>query len=444
MKRTISLIVALLIAAAIIPVFAVTSSAADAFPFRDVAKTRWSRDVISYAWNKEYMNGVGTNTFDPTGTMTRAMAVTVLYRIDGSPAVTGRTKFTDVPVGKWYSDAITWAYTFGIVNGVTSARFAPDQFVTREQLVSILFRYAAYRGDDVTPRGSLDDFRDRGKVSNFAVYSFMWAVGEGLVNGITADTLAPKGNATREQFAAILFRFDTLGSDDVIRVINDKIYKLTFEDEFDGDELDTTKWKLSPDGVGTWDDDMVTVEDGRLKLSAGKEGDRLVSGGVRTLGRFEQCRGYFEASMKLQSAPGFWGAFWMYGGNMENDTPVVEGAIDGCEIDVVESFDAVGKKINHAIHWDGYVENHKSVNINRSVPAYYDGFHTFAVEWTDTEYTFYVDGKYSWMATKPGPCEVPLYLLFTTEIGTWAGELDESLLPDGIEVEYVRAYQLAE
>ena len=444
MKKIVSLLIVVLMLVTLASSLAVSAGAADVFSFWDVPKDRWSRDVVAYAWRKGYMNGVADKYFDPAGSMTRAMTVTVLYRIEGSPEVSETARFSDVKSGAWYADAVSWAEKNGIVNGVSETKFAPNAKVTREQLVAILYRFASNRGDDVGTKGDLSVFKDNKKVSSYARDAFAWAVGTGLVNGITADTVAPRGNATREQFAAILYRFDTAGSDGKVCVLHDNVYELSFEDEFDGDELDLTKWERCPEWIradigGRWEDDMVEVKDGKLILNAGIVDGELVSGAVRTKGLFEQNRGYFEARMKFQSAPGFWGAFWMVGPMADNDN----GPIDGCEIDVVESFDVINHTVNHAVHWDGYLENHDQVSMGRSNPEYYEGFHTYAVAWTDTECDFYIDGKYSWRTTKPCICEVPLYMKLTTEFGSWGGVVDESLLPDCVEVEYVRAYRLA-
>ncbi len=228
------------------------------------------------------------------------------------------------------------------------------------------------------------------------------------------------------------------------REINGKTYELTFSDEFEGDKLNKKKWELCPewdrqDAGGRWDHDMTSVRDGHLVLTASMEDGTPVSGAVRTKGLFSQCQGYFEASMQLQHAPGFWGAFWLMDPLMKDEKG--NGAVDGAEIDIMESYDAFSGGINHAIHWDGYGPDHQSESYSRHRTALYEGFHTYALEWTETEYIFYIDGEEIWRTDYPGICENELYLKLTIEFGSWAGSYDESQLPDEILVDYVHVYQ---
>ena len=230
------------------------------------------------------------------------------------------------------------------------------------------------------------------------------------------------------------------------REINGKTYELTFSDDFDGTKLDPKKWELCPewqrqDVGGYWDDGMTEVKDGRLILSAGlREDGTPVSGAVRSKGKFAQCRGYFEASVQLQKASGFWGAFWLMDPGMKDEDG--RGAEDGAEIDVMESFDVFSGRINHAIHWDGYGAHHKSVSQEVCDPALYEGFHLYALEWTEEEYIFFVDGKETFRTKSPGMCENALYLKLTTEFGAWASPILKEQLPDCMVVDYVRAYSL--
>ena len=132
----------------------VSAVSAGDFPFTDVKETRWSRKSIEYAYEMKYMDGVGNGKFDPAGTMTRAMAVTVLYRREESPAVEWSDDFSDVKAGKYYSNAVIWAKDSNIVNGVSEGVFDPNGKITREQLAAILYRYAEYAGLTGGPTGT--------------------------------------------------------------------------------------------------------------------------------------------------------------------------------------------------------------------------------------------------------------------------------------------------
>ena len=240
------------------------------------------------------------------------------------------------------------------------------------------------------------------------------------------------------------------------RVINGKTYTITFKDEFDGTELDSSKWACCPesnrqDVGGKWSDSMVSVKDGCLYLGAAIDSNGTpVSGAIRTMSKwyqvkFSQCKGYFECRAKLQSAPGFWGAFWLMDKNM-NDKSVGNGASDGAEIDIFESFSVAQGGINHAIHWDGYGDHHQQNAKQVYNKSLYDGqFHTFGLAWTDTEYIFYIDGKETYRvgnAAVPNIiCQNKLYLKLTVEFGSWAGSINKTKLPDAVVVDYVRVYQ---
>ena len=197
----------LLTAVMITSVFA-AAIPASAESFSDVGTNRWSASSIAYAVEKGYMNGVGNGKFDPSGSLTRAMVTTVLWRREGSPAPTSPSGFSDVPAGTWYTDAVSWAKQTGIVNGMTDTTFSPNGLITREQLATMLYRYSSFKGYDVSGSADLSAFSDAAKVSGWAKPALSWAVSSGLVRGLTDKTLGPGGPATREQFAAILERFD--------------------------------------------------------------------------------------------------------------------------------------------------------------------------------------------------------------------------------------------
>ena len=176
-------------------------------PFTDVKTGDWSYDSVRYVYEKGMMTGTAADKFSPNATVTRAMLVTILHRLEGAPTAAA-SSFTDVPAGQWYTDAVAWAAANGIVNGTSATTFAPNDPVTREQFAAILYRYATYKGmDNVTLAEVLGRFTDRDACSAYAVPALEWAVHEGLINGMTDTTLAPKGSATRAQAAAILARF---------------------------------------------------------------------------------------------------------------------------------------------------------------------------------------------------------------------------------------------
>ena len=175
-----------------------------------MTKSDWFYEDVAYVYENGLMNGVGEGLFGPNATTTRAMVVTILYRLEGEPAVTGDTPFTDLVAGQYYLDAVAWASTNDIVNGVTSTTFAPNDPITREQMAAILYRYAQYKGMDTTDRGNLGSFADGNTVSPYAVEAMAWANAEGLINGVENNRLNPTGQAFRSQVAAILHRFCTM------------------------------------------------------------------------------------------------------------------------------------------------------------------------------------------------------------------------------------------
>ena len=179
-------------------------------PFTDVDESDWFYEDVAYVYENGLMNGVGEGLFGPGGTTTRAMVVTILYRLEGEPTVTGDIPFTDLVAGQYYLDAVAWASANDIVNGVTSTTFAPNDPITREQMAAILYRYAQYKGMDTTDRGNLGSFADGNTVSPYAVEAMAWANAEGLVNGVENNRLNPTGQAFRSQVAAILHRFCTM------------------------------------------------------------------------------------------------------------------------------------------------------------------------------------------------------------------------------------------
>lgn len=202
-----------------------TALAAGTGAFTDVAEDAWYYDEVQFVKDEGLMNGVGGSQFGPELTVTRAMMVTILWRMAGSPKAEG-TQFTDVAAGQYYADAALWACANGIANGCGDSTFKPDNAITREQMAAFMYRYADYKGYDMDADGDLSKFSDASAVSKYAEAAMAWANAEGLITGMGNGTLAPQGSATRAQIAAILYRFCTLleGGSDV-----DGEYTVTFE-----------------------------------------------------------------------------------------------------------------------------------------------------------------------------------------------------------------------
>ncbi len=173
--------------------------------FNDVYRSDWFYNSVRYATEHKLMGGTDVAIFDPEGSMTRAMLVTVLWRYAGSPAE-GDNTFVDVPAGQWYTQAVAWAAENGIVGGVGKGKFDPEGEITREQMATILYRYAEKQEIDVSRRGDLSGYPDGGKVSDWALKEMQWAVSEGLIGG-SDGYLLPQGSATRAQVATIFMRF---------------------------------------------------------------------------------------------------------------------------------------------------------------------------------------------------------------------------------------------
>ncbi|SBW04877.1 exported hypothetical protein [uncultured Eubacteriales bacterium] len=175
--------------------------------FADVRSGAWYYDAVKYAVQNGLFTGTTTTTFGPETDMSRAMLVTVLYRLEGKPAVTAGATFTDVENGQWYTDAVRWANATGIITGYDSGMFGTNDSVTREQLAAILYRYADYKGYDTTGADDLSAYSDASGVSPYARSAMEWAVDAGLITGITTGGLLPGDSASRAQVATILMRF---------------------------------------------------------------------------------------------------------------------------------------------------------------------------------------------------------------------------------------------
>ncbi len=175
--------------------------------FADVDQSMWYHKGVDFAIENKLMGGKADGVFDPGGITTRAEMVTILYRLEGEPAVTKDVKFEDVPAGQWYSDAVNWAAANKIVDGCGDGRFAPGDTITREQMAVMLYRYADYKGRDMTGLAGLTGYTDADTASDWAVTAVRWAVAQGIIEGTGKTTLNPSGNSTRAEAATILMRF---------------------------------------------------------------------------------------------------------------------------------------------------------------------------------------------------------------------------------------------
>ena len=180
-------------------------TARDESPFRDVNRNAWYAGAAAFCYHAGLMSGTGRASFSPKTTTTRAMLVTMLYKLSGEK--TASHGFTDVPDGKWYSDAVNWAAASGIVGGKTPTTFCPNDPVTREQLVTILNKYAGCFAPQSADQSVLTPYQDADRISAYAREAMAWAVGNGFVSGKTATTLDPKGKATRAEIALIIMHF---------------------------------------------------------------------------------------------------------------------------------------------------------------------------------------------------------------------------------------------
>ncbi len=185
------------------------SPAEKILPFTDVKKADWFHESIDYAYQNGLMNGVSSTAFAPQETTTRAMIVTILWRLEGSPPMSDQTAFLDVPRNQWFSHAIAWASSSGIVNGYSETQFGPNDNITREQLVTILYRYTKQKGkiSAETTKASLAHFTDCASVNAYAIDAMQWAYAQGVIQGIDSTTLRPQGEATRAQTATFFMRF---------------------------------------------------------------------------------------------------------------------------------------------------------------------------------------------------------------------------------------------
>ncbi len=182
--------------------------AGQSLPFADVTGDHWFYGAVAFVYEKGYFSGTGPAAFSPDAPMDRAMVATVLHRVAGSPGAEGGQSFSDVPAGQWYSAGVAWASGAGVVNGMGGGLYAPETPVTREQLVTMLYRFEKdYRKNAAPSTGDLSGFPDGGQVSDWARDAAGWAVGAGLLRGRNTGELDPRGTASRAEVATILQRF---------------------------------------------------------------------------------------------------------------------------------------------------------------------------------------------------------------------------------------------
>ena len=183
-----------------------------AMSFTDLSRSAWYYPAVQFVYQEKLFNGVSEDHFAPSGSVTRAMLSTVLYRLAGAPSVQGTgTQFTDVAVGTWYDTGVRWSAQLGIVKGMGDGSFAPNANVSREQFAAMLYRYAREHAKLSTNEvGDLGSFPDSDAISNWAEDGLTWAVGAGILNGDTSGALNPAASASRVEAAAMLQRFAKL------------------------------------------------------------------------------------------------------------------------------------------------------------------------------------------------------------------------------------------
>ncbi|UCD48822.1 MAG: family 16 glycosylhydrolase [Phycisphaerales bacterium] len=219
-------------------------------------------------------------------------------------------------------------------------------------------------------------------------------------------------------------------------------YKLIWSDEFDGDALDLGKWDYRALGPRR---DAINVKDtvaldgkGHLILTTKRSGAECHTAMIATQGKFETTFGYFEVRVKLQEQIGHWSAFWLQSPSLGQ--PLGDPAKAGTEIDIFEYLRKDGDRVHHNLHWDGYGEHHKHSGKTVTVPGLSAGWHTVGLLWTPDQYVFYIDGQETWRSAD-GVSQRDEYLILSLEVGPWAGDIANAILPDHLYVDYVRVYQ---
>ena len=202
-KRLVSIFLAVALLLSSLPM---SAFAASGISFKDVAANSWYHDAVRYVQENGIMSGIGNGLFSPETTLTRAQLCQIIYNMEGKPSA-GSSNFSDVGAGAWYKNAVSWSAAHDIVNGTGNGRFSPDLPITREQTVTILYRYAAYKNYNLSVPISLSDYSDANRISGWAEEALQWAVSEKVISGTTTTTISPQGTATRAQAATMLMRF---------------------------------------------------------------------------------------------------------------------------------------------------------------------------------------------------------------------------------------------
>lgn len=219
-------------------------------------------------------------------------------------------------------------------------------------------------------------------------------------------------------------------------------YKLVWQDEFDGDKLDESIWTHHQ--LGKRRDAFNTRQAvdldglGHLRITTKKVGDQYQTGMIQTRDRVMVRYGYLEARMRFQKQIGHWSAFWMMPTTMGKI--IGDPGTSGVEIDIIEYLRKEPELVQQNLHWDGYGKDHKSKGDKTPFPGLGEGYHTIGLEWTPTSYTMYVDGQPTWTTDSP-ISHTPQYVIFSCEVGPWAGKIAEATLPDDYLVDYIRIYQ---
>lgn len=218
-------------------------------------------------------------------------------------------------------------------------------------------------------------------------------------------------------------------------------WRLDWHDEFDGGELDRSKWDLPEyERRGhLWRAANARLDgQGHLLLETSRVGERFASPCVRSRKKYETAFGYFVCRCQLPTQAGHWSAFWLHNDSVNR---LGQEGRDGTEIDIME-FPFRDGRVQHTLHWDGYGKEHRQAGQISKPAGVLDGnFHSFALWWSPEEYVFYVDAREVWRTKAGGVCQAPLYIKLSEEIGPWAGDIRQATLPDRFTVDYVRVYK---
>ena len=264
--------------------------------FSDVADDSWYASAVRYAYAEELMLGTGSGDFAPALELNRAMAVTVLHRLAGSPETEAAPPFTDVPADSFYAEAVAWGYEAGIVTGTGGRTFTPGRSITRQELVTLFYRFTNYLGQSTDASADPSGYADAGQISDYAVDAFRWAVGTGLVNGVSENRLDPQGTANRAQFAVLLYRFAMPDNDALVLylrvlegVATDLVTGKTFPDIAVADGYLYGGKITLPQSYTNWTYEMI--------VDYNEESDRGIIRGmsfVSNNGQYEECSDIFK------------------------------------------------------------------------------------------------------------------------------------------------------